>query len=65
MTLLTELCEPVEGVDKAAAQQLLESAEKTLGTADPASGDYANAQRDAAPGPRPALGLSRIIHSVV
>jgi len=47
LTLLTELCEPVEGVDKTAAQALLESAEKVLSTASPDSGDYTNAQRDA------------------
>jgi len=47
MTLLTELCEPVEGIDKAAAQQLLEASEKILGTVSPESGDYANALRDA------------------
>jgi len=47
LTLLTELCEPVEGIDKAAAQQQLDAAEKTLGSAALDSGDFANAQRDA------------------
>ena len=47
LTLLTELCEPADNVDKAAAQQLLESAETILASASPESGDYANARRDA------------------
>ncbi len=47
LTLLTELCQPATEVDKAAAQRELDEAERVLGSADPSSGDFANAQRDA------------------
>ena len=47
LTLLTELCETTENVDKAAAQTLLDESEKVLATADPTSGEWLSAERDA------------------
>ena len=47
LTLLTELCESTEGLDKAAATNLLEASEKTLATAAPTSGEWLHAERDA------------------
>ena len=47
LTLLTELCETAEEIDKKAAEVLLEQSEKTLTTADPNSGDWANASHQA------------------
>ena len=46
ITLLTEVCEPAEGVDVEGAKALLESAEKALASADPASADWLKADRD-------------------
>jgi F-type H+-transporting ATPase subunit epsilon len=48
LIILTEVCEAAEDVDRAAAAKLLESAEATLASADPDSGEFANADRDAA-----------------
>lgn len=47
LTVLTEQFERAEDVDKDAARAELVDAEKVLGTADPASGEFKNAQRDA------------------
>lgn len=47
MTLLTELCEDGQGVDKAAAQSELDAAETTLATAEGGSAEAANAERKA------------------
>ena len=47
LTLLTELCETTENVDKGAAQALLDESEKVMATADPNSGEWLSAERDA------------------
>tara|TARA_B110000037_G_C17015090_1_gene462924 strand:+ start:391 stop:795 length:405 start_codon:yes stop_codon:yes gene_type:complete len=47
LTLLTELCETAEDIDKAAAATLLDESEKTLTTADPNSSDWAKANHKA------------------
>lgn len=47
VTLLVDLCEPVEDVDKAAAKAALESAEGVLATADPSTDEWAKARREA------------------
>ncbi|MCP4805045.1 MAG: ATP synthase F1 subunit epsilon [Proteobacteria bacterium] len=47
LTVLTEQFERAEDVDKDAARAELVEAEKVLGAADPASGEFKNAQRDA------------------
>ena len=47
LTLLTELCEEATGQDKAAAQTLLDESEKTLASADPTTGEWLHAERDA------------------
>ncbi len=47
LTLLTDLCESVDSVDKAEAQALLESSEKILATAEAGCGEAVNAHRNA------------------
>lgn len=47
ITLLVDLCEPAEGVDKAAAQAALTAAEDTLASTDPSSTDWAKARKEA------------------
>jgi len=47
LTLLTELCETADEIDKDSAAQLLETSEKTLAEADPNSGDWAHASHQA------------------
>ncbi len=47
LTLLTEFCETTDNVDKSAAKALLEQSEHLLATADPASGEWLSAERDA------------------
>lgn len=47
LVVLTESFEKAGEVDKAAAKTLLEESEKALGTVDPDSGEYKNAERDA------------------
>ena len=48
LTVLTEQFERAEDVDKDAARAELAAAEKALASADPASGEFKNAERDAA-----------------
>ena len=48
LTVLTEQFERAEDVDKDAARTLLAEAEKALAAVDPASGEFKNAERDAA-----------------
>ncbi len=48
LVVLTEEFERAEDVDKDAARAELDAANKVLGTADPDSGDFRNAERDAA-----------------
>jgi F-type H+-transporting ATPase subunit epsilon len=47
LTLLTDLCEAVDTVDKAVAQTLLETSEKILGSTEAESGEGVNAARNA------------------
>lgn len=47
VTLLTELCETSDSVDKDAAAALLEESEKTMTTSDPSGGDWAHANKQA------------------
>ena len=48
LVVLTEQFERAEDVDKDAARKQLDEANKVLGTVDPDSGDFKNAERDAA-----------------
>lgn len=48
LVVLTEQVERAEDVDKDAARKELEAATRVLGTVDPESGDWKNAERDAA-----------------
>ena len=47
ITMLVDLCEPAENVDKAAAQAALSAAEETLASADPSTDEWAKARKDA------------------
>ncbi len=47
LTLLTDTCEGVDGVDKGAAEALLGESENVLATADAGSGEALNAERNA------------------
>ena len=47
LTLLTEVCETADSVDKAAAAALLAESEAVLATADAGSGEAVNAARNA------------------
>lgn len=47
LTLLTEFCETTDNVDKSAAQTLLDESEKVLAAAEPSSGEWLTAERDA------------------
>jgi F-type H+-transporting ATPase subunit epsilon len=47
LVVLTDSFETAADVDKTAAKALLEASEKALGTVDPNSGDFKNAERDA------------------
>jgi F-type H+-transporting ATPase subunit epsilon len=47
ITLLVDLCEPSEDVDKDAAQASLSAAEETLASADPSTDEWAKARKDA------------------
>jgi F-type H+-transporting ATPase subunit epsilon len=48
VTLLVDLCEPAESVDKDAAAKLLAEAENRLVAAEPGSDEYEKATRDVA-----------------
>lgn len=54
LTVLTEQFERAEDVDKELAKTQLADAEKALATVDPSSGEFKNAERDA------ALALARL-----
>ncbi len=47
LTLLTELCEEIDTIDSKAAAASLETAEATMATADPTSGEFAAARHAA------------------
>ena len=47
VVLLTESCEPAEGVDARAAEQALEQAEKDLAAAEPGTGEHRDADHRA------------------
>ncbi len=47
LTLLTELCESADAVDKAAAQTLLADSEAALAAVEAGTGDAVNAERNA------------------
>jgi F-type H+-transporting ATPase subunit epsilon len=47
LTILAEVCEPADGVDRDAAKALLDESERTMATADPTSGEFRNAERNA------------------
>lgn len=47
ITLLVDLCEPAETVDRDAAQAALSAAEGTLASADPSTDEWARARREA------------------
>lgn len=47
VTMLVDLCEPAESVDKGAAQTALADAEGRLASAEPGSSEWSAARRDA------------------
>lgn len=47
ITLLVDLCEPAEDVDKEAAKAALTAAEDTLASADPSTDEWARARKEA------------------
>jgi F-type H+-transporting ATPase subunit epsilon len=47
ITLLVDLCEPAEDVDKEAAQSSLSAAEEVLASAEPSSEEWLRARREA------------------
>ena len=47
ITLLVDLCEPAEDVDKEAAKAALAAAEDTLASADPSTDEWARARKEA------------------
>jgi F-type H+-transporting ATPase subunit epsilon len=47
LTLLTELCEPADNVDKGAASALLAESEAALAASEAGSGEAVNAERNA------------------
>ena len=47
VTLLVDLCESVDSIDKAQAKQALADAVKTMETADPSTGEWAEANKAA------------------